>query len=240
MWGIGLLVLLAIYIGIIKLFVRITDSRRYKMVIVFIAVAIPLAYPFQHKIYPSYHEFLELCEAGDRQTIHTIKSIDYFYLGDSSMCHKGFKYLNNFKGIECVYRPKENGKPGNTRGVYRYIKGENWSSSSCGERCGKMGYMTQKEACQLSCMQGVEIDHFKNPYDYEFTRGEIINNKLYAQKVAITANEEVLAEFKNYTYYPYGNTWAKILGASSGQAPTLSCATKVWIEINEVYKPNAF
>lgn len=239
MWGIGLLILLAIYVGVIKLLASLTSSRRSKRVVVFVAIAGPLIYPVLYHVYPSYHDFTKLCEADDRMTIHTVKSVDYLYLGSSSMCYKGFKHLSNYKGIECGYKPKENGERGNVRGIYRYVKGENWFSLSCGESCLTKPYRTLKEECQLACMQGIKIEQFTNPYDYKFAKKAIIKNRLYLNTNTIVANDEILAEFKNYTYYPYGNEWAKILGASSGSAPTIGCENRVSVDVTEVFKPNA-
>ncbi|NRB39941.1 MAG: hypothetical protein HRU20_15980 [Pseudomonadales bacterium] len=238
MLGIGLLICLAIYIAIIKLLVRIIPSRTHKAVLVFMAVAFPLIYPFLHKIYPSYHQFISLCEASDRKIIHSIKHIDYLYLGSSSMCKNGFEDLANYKGIECDYKPKENREPGNDRGTFRYIRGENWSSPSCGENCLTKPYRIQKEECQLSCMESVKIEKFTNPFDHRFIKKEIIINKLYLNESTIIDGEEVLAVLKNYIYYPYGNTWAKILGASSSLAPRSYCENKLFIHNTEVYKPN--
>ena len=234
------LLLLAIYSGIIFSILSTTRTRKYKIVIIFLAVTIPVIYPFSYNIYPSHYKFVELCEADDRKIIHKTKNIDYLFLGEYSLCHDGFKYLNRYKGIECGYKPKENGERGNVRGVYRYIKGENWASSSCGENCLNKPYRSQKEECQLACMQSVNIDQFTNPFDYELTKKTIVNNRLYAIESKLIADGEVLAEYKNYTYYPYGNTWAKLLGASSGNAPTLSCEERKWIDSTEVYLPNDF
>ena len=182
---------------------------------------------------------MNLCKAADRKVIHNTKSIDYLFLGEYSMCFNGFKYLNSYKGIECGYIPKENGEPGNIRGIYRYVKGENWESSTCGDNCLSKPWRSQEEECKMACMQSVKIDQFTNPYDYEIKKKAIVKNRLYLRENKIIADGEILAEFKNYTYYPYGNRWAKLLGASSGSAPTLSCENRVWINSTEVFRPNA-
>ena len=45
---------------------------------------------------------------------------------------------------------------------------------------------------------------------------------------------------RSYTYYPYGDGWAKVLGAASGSAPSMSCSTpdKNW-NLLDMYKPRA-
>lgn len=238
MWGIGLLILLAIYLGMVGLLVRANHVQKYKKIIIFVAVATPLIYPFMHKVYLSHYKFVKLCEADDRKIMHSIRNVDYLFLGDYSNCYTGFKYLYNYKGVECGFKPKDNGEAGKVKGKYRYTRGASWSSSSCGETCLTEPNLFQKDKCQISCMQGVEIDTFTNTYDYKYTKKEIIQNRLYLNDTAIVSKSEVLAEFKNYTYYPYGNTWATILGASSGAAPKLSCKTKIFIKNTEVFTPN--
>jgi hypothetical protein len=48
----------------------------------------------------------------------------------------------------------------------------------------------------------------------------------------------VLAFGRDYTYYPYGNGWAKILGMASGSAPAMSCKTQfVPMDLRDAYRP---
>lgn len=237
MYGIGLLILLAIYAGIIKLLVRFIRSRKCKAIIISIAVAVPLIYPYIHLVSPSYSDFVELCEADDRKKIRSTKNIDYLYLGQASMCYNGFKYLSNYKGIECEFKPKENGEIGSVRGIYRYIKGENWLDSSCGESCLTKRSLSLKEECQFSCMKAVTIEQFTNPYEFKIRTGAIIRNKIDIAIVEFFYRGERMAEYKNYTYYPYGNTWAKILGGSSGSAPSSRCKNRVSVNVTEFLRP---
>jgi hypothetical protein len=239
MWGLGILVLLSIYIGLMIALIRRIESRTIKILIIISALALPSALPFLHLASPIRYQFESLCTAKDREVIYQVKPIDYIYLGESSMCTDGYKYLKSYNGIECEWAPKENKEPGNNKGMFRYIKGPNWSSAQCGETCLKKASFFQKEECQISCMKKVGIEKFSHPFSYKSENREIVKNKLYLHESSLMEEGEVMAKFKNYTYYPYGNTWAKILGASSGSAPAENCATRTFVQNTDVYKPSA-
>ena len=49
---------------------------------------------------------------------------------------------------------------------------------------------------------------------------------------------DVIAFGRDYTYYPYGDGWARILGGASGSAPSMRCKTAfVPLDLREAYKP---
>jgi hypothetical protein len=155
------------------------------------------------------------------------------------MCKDGYKYLNRYKGVECEWAPKTDGTLGNDNGMFRYTKGANWAGSQCGNGCLHKPYVAQEEACQISCMNKVKIEEFSHPFYYDSTQHEIAEGKLFAYEETLVGKEGVMAKFKNYIYYPYGNTWAKILGASSGSAPTERCEIEAFVKNTDVYKPTA-
>lgn len=229
--GLFLLIPLVIYIGVTTLLVKMASLRRLKIFIVILAISFPIVYYNIYYFYPSYYKFIDLCEAGDRKVIYKVKSVDNLYLGRSSRCYRGFTYLASYKSVECEFSPKDNGELGHQRGVFGYVKGDNWLSSSCGKSCLEKPWRTQENECKFSCMKQVKIENITNPYTYEFTKKEIIKDTLYLNENSIVEREEVMATFKNYAYYPHGKNWI------GGRPPILSCSNKVFVKNTDIYKP---
>jgi len=235
MWGLGILITLIICVVIIiKWFTSSTKPKTLKVGIL-VAVA---SYPFLHYLYPSYHQFTSLCEAEDRKIIYRNSSVDYLYLGDGSMCNNGFEYLAKYKGVECNWSPKENDERGNHKGLFRYIRGENWSADSCTKGCLSQPNYTIKNQCLHSCMQLVKIKKITNHYTRTNSYKALMPNRLYVSESKVVDERGIIAATKNYTYYPYANTWAKILGAASGEAPSKKCAARLYVDKLEIYIPN--
>jgi len=164
--------------------------------------------------------------------------VDFIYLGRNSNCEDGFDYLSRYKGVECESAPKGEGYRGDWKGVYRYIKGENWDSSSCGNTCLTKRLYNQDE-CYLSCMQPIEAYEFINPFTRDVFKSELVAKKLYLHKSRIIDEGEIMAIAKNYTYYPYGKRWYALwsLGTGLVHPPSMSCANEVVIDKTDVYKP---
>ncbi len=126
MWGLGILVVIVIYVSLIRLLAGIFDSPRNKLIFYSLTVAVPCAYPFMYLLYPSYHEFQNLCGQSDRVEIINTKFVDYFYLVRNEECSRGFTVLSkySYKGVECDIAPAEAGISGRTeRGMFRYERG---------------------------------------------------------------------------------------------------------------------
>lgn len=93
--GIILLIILAVYVGVVILLAKSVSIPKLKYSIIILAILSPLGYLNKHYVYPSYYQFIELCEAGDRKVIYKVKSVDNLYLGSSSECLEGFNYLSS-------------------------------------------------------------------------------------------------------------------------------------------------
>lgn len=232
MWAIGFGILVALYVGAIKLLASVVSSSKKKKIIFRVSILLPIVTPFLFYAYPSYHQFRSLCTADDRKIISQVKTVDYLYLGRNSDCRHGFEHLSNYKGVDCEYAPK--GK----KGIFRYIRGGNWSGASCVNDCRSDPRVTESQRCKFSCMQSVNIDKITNYYTIEYSDIKLIEDRLTGTESRIIDSGEVMAITKNYNYYPYGNTWAKILGLSSGTAPRLSCDEFMYIRNTDIYKPN--
>jgi ribosomal protein S12 methylthiotransferase accessory factor YcaO len=90
-------------------------------------------------------------------------------------------------------------------------------------------------------MPQIEIDNFTNDYSRSNKSEWVVPNSLMVNIEEVVDPElGIMANAKNYTYYPYGNTWAKTLGMSSGNAPSKHCQER-WakLDIFEVYIPLA-
>lgn len=234
------LLLLYAYL-VLSLTVKAFSSRSAKNSISLIIVLSPIFYLFSYHLSPSYHQFKELCERADRKTIYTKKEVDFIYLGRSSHCEEGFEFLSTYKGIECDFAPKGDGLRGNWKDTYRYIRGDNWNSSSCGNTCKVKRGADKREVCYFSCMQQIDAYEFTNPFSRERVRSELASKRLYLVENRIVAEGEVMATAKNYRFYPYWDIWAAFWtlgGLAHGGAPRMSCDEDVFIDKTDVYRPS--
>jgi hypothetical protein len=168
-----------------------------------------------------------------------MKEVDYVY--SDSGCYLGYTIIKDrpFKGYECEgWRKIGDGKDGNVKKLFRYSRGDNWSSSVCQNECIKRDYYANwEETCQSMCFRELEITQpsFKYGSKYET---EVISDELEITRQSKTNEEnEDMAVLKNYRYYMYGNGWAKILGMASGTAPSLTCKRKHDIYRYDFLKP---
>lgn len=241
MWGLGILVVLVIYVFFIRFLAGIFDNPRNKLIYYSVTVIVPCAYPFIYLLYPSYHEFQSLCNQRDRIEIFNTKLVDIFYLGKNSECSRGYTVLSkySYKGIECDIAPAEADiRVYNERGMFGYERGDNWSTPLCRDKCLNMNNLMEKRKCSYSCLKRNRTNDFTESYSYNLEKKEIIENRLVLFETRVVDNElGLMAKTKNYFYYPYGNTWAKILGADSGIAPKEKCNTQARINAHEIFKP---
>lgn len=101
-----------------------------------------------------------------------------------------------------------------------------------------------KQCSELQCLN--EIKHLVNNeftvYETEYDGHEstnLLNSSLQTGIVRLVSKTHgILAETYNYTFYPYGNGWASILGASSGSAPSEKCEADARFNFYEITPPN--
>lgn len=60
--------------------------------------------------------------------------------------------------------------------------------------------------------------------------------KLYFTDRVLVSGGWEMARARDYTYFQYGNGWAKILGLASGTAPSLSCPVRfALLDVRDVF-----
>ncbi len=231
MFGLGALFVLILLIFLFKWFATSNIPKAIKYPVIFLF----LSCPFWFYIYPSYHQFVSLCEAGDRSEVFRQKEVDYIYMGRSSRCIDGFKYLADYTGFECEYGLIN----GTGRSKYRYIKGDSWSTPSCSIDCFELPNDRLNKECLLSCTESVDIKEFTNHFTQERSYKPLVHERLYEHKTKFIDDREIMAVHRSYTYYHYGRGWAKILGLASGQAPSIHCDNNAYKYNTDIYKPKS-
>jgi hypothetical protein len=222
MFGIGFLILIGILWLITKSLVGLLSPNKRIYAWLSIGIVVVSA-PFWYRLYPSYHQFTKLCSSPDRYAVKQKANVDFLYQGTSSVFfafkahgHRGFKGFDVKAG---------------DKGYVRYMPNENWSSPICKQDCANPSIITWEKTCQTNCLTESAIDNPELEYLTSSSATTLIEDRLTTVTAeVVTINGQKLAEEHIYTYYPYGNGWAKILGLASGSAPTLSCNSKsrIW------------
>jgi hypothetical protein len=237
MFAIGLLLVVGIFILLLFLSSRVFPVGRFRTSYVLAVVGILAVYPFAHLFTPTYGAFKELCNQTDRFQILKSRDVSYIYSETDigTDCSRGPAFIAKYgyAGFDC--------KSKNGVIVYRYTKMVNW-----------------QESCGLECFQSTRYEipeaNYRPEYRYGFIEGK--NPKVaygYGVKVSdasrqnaklvftdrlVVQNEEVMAYSRDYTYYPYGNGWAQILGLASGTAPSQSCSrSSSAMDLRMVFRP---
>lgn len=228
MFSIGFLLLLAIAIIAINLFTR-TFPLKVRPYVWPAVVAFAVSFPFWHYLYPSYREFLALCERSDRYVLLKTVDVDYAYSDSGSFGtyhqHEG----RGFKGFD-IRRGE--------LGYVRYTRNENWDSLACQRDCANPSSFVWEKTCEVNCFTKTAIHAPEFEYKSSFTTKELVKERLVQQRSAmLTMYGEELSVTLNYIYYPYGTGFATVLGMASGSPPKLTCRTNKDGEMQEFMKP---
>lgn len=238
MWALGFLLVILVYFLFIGVVSRLLPAS-YGLYLKLAAVGIPLSFPFWHFLYPSYHEFLQLCSRDDRYVVAKTETVDFVY--SDSGCYHGFKTIEgtSFLGYECEHwRGQTPDSYPRTKRLYRFTRAENFDSASCENACKSPSLSEWEKHCQNGCFIGTEIHEPSFKYESTYTSTGIVGDKLIRIRQAkVAPNGEDMAILLDYVYYPFGNGWATILGLSSGSAPTQSCEKKFDIYRYDFLKP---
>ncbi len=226
MWALGFLLLIGIYIVLVKSLSNLMPVKA-RAIFILLSVLVPASFPFWYHVYPSYGEFQSLCKSDNRVKI--IKSVPVDIAYEDSGCYNGIEALkkHNYKGFSC------------RDGVYQ--RGENWNTEQCQSKCPP-----QREAIypvQKECVKNCLVDYYNYPeefvkftHDYEYKHTELVEGRLIEiERTLVTDKFGVMAKSINYRYYQYGNGVAKILGLSSGTAPSIECPIKVKINVRNIF-----
>lgn len=237
MFALGFLVVTAI---VVLLLVGITGALPAKLKPYFVVavIAIPVSFPFWHYLYPSYERFSDLCASPDRYVVKQVKHVDFVYVDG---CYAAYVMAKDkpFKGYECPYRLEAT--PNSAKKVYaRFSRGANWGSAICQAECAQRGYyLSWEKSCQEACFDATQIPAPSFNYKSTSSTVQLVEGRLTEHRTQMVGDDgEELATSRDYTYYPYGNGFAKILGLASGSAPTLSCETKKSVYSLDFLKPS--
>jgi hypothetical protein len=222
MWGLGFLLVIMLYLA-----APILIWKYWKGLSRYIGVALLIGIPFfgifHFYLLPSYIKFKSLCDSSNR---YVVNFIEVDYVPPFSGCKMGFDVMisKNYKGFECEsYQGKAKEYP-RSFSLYRFLPNEQWNSSDCKHGCFKVQPYAWEETCLDVCFIKIPITSTSGELDFRssnsngpFTR---IRSKI---SYVVNKENEIVARAINYKYYLFGNDFAKILGGSSGDAPTLSC-----------------
>lgn len=228
MFAIGFLLVLTLALVAIHFLVRRFPPKA-RPYIWLVAVALAVSFPFWHYLYPSYREFIALCERSDRYVVLKTVAVDYAY-SDSGIFW-AYRQLDGrgFKGLEI--------KQGQL-GYFRYVRSDNWASSTCQRDCANPSVFVWEKTCEVNCLTKTAILAPEFEYTSNYSITELVEGRLVQQRSAVLApSGEELSVIRNYNYYPYGTGAARILGMASGSPPTLSCRTDKSFEMQEFIKP---
>jgi hypothetical protein len=228
MFAIGFLLALAVALGVTHLLIRMfpAGARLYVWLSV---VALGVSFPFWHYVYPSYWEFVRLCERSDLYVAMKPVEVDYPYFDGGSFAAYHLLGTRGFKGFDI--------KQGRL-GYFRYEQSENWTSPSCQRDCANPSVFVWEKTCEVSCLTKTQVPAPSFELKSNYSTSELVEGRLVQQRSAVLApSGEELAVNRSYIYYPYGTGAARILGMASGEPPKLSCRSEKSIWSLEFLRP---
>lgn len=238
MFGLGLLLVLATFSGLLYWATRFFNGWKSKVGFVFVVLGVLTGYPFAYKLSSSYSKFLELCDSPTRYQVLRTRTVDYIFLdrNTGSDCKAGPKYIESlpFAGFDCIAPNTRT-----TTAVFRYTKKKDWKKG-CGLECFESNVQGVPEAKYERGHRQGYIEGITTTVTYDQTgfRGhESTGNKLRFIDTLLLDTGTEMAFTRNYIYYPYGSGWATILGAASGSAPSFYCKVPfVSWDLRDIYK----
>lgn len=238
MFGIGLILFLCLFVIFICWIVSFVPAGKLRKIVLAAIISFLAAYPFMYKLYPSYTKFHELCERSDRYQVIMTKAVSYPFLNrDVGLdCKNGLKFIGNqaFEGFDCVAPNTRT-----TTAIFRYTKTADWHSG-CGTECFNIEKILVPEVRVESGYRAGFIDGDVSIVTYDVSgihAKESSSNKLIFSDMLLLVDGVEMAFSRSYTYYPYGDGWAKILGAASGSAPSQHCKAYAEMDMRDIYKP---
>ncbi|MES2674466.1 MAG: hypothetical protein V4660_09500 [Pseudomonadota bacterium] len=228
MWVIGFIILVAIYVSIAKVVYRLAREG-LKAYVMALSLLIPFLLPFSYHLKPSYYEFKSLCSDSSR---YEVTKIHVDYVPPFSGCKMGFDVMNskNYKGFECTSYPADPNEYPREYRLHQFTKNEKWNTEECQYGCFKGQKYSWEKSCLDICFNRTPISKPSSGLEFKSDHTDVIKNRIRKhESYVINEKSEIIARSVNYFYYMYGNGLAKMLGGSSGDAPTLSCAIEYTI-----------
>jgi hypothetical protein len=209
------LAFVGIYFLIMRKISKIFPKKYQQWLFVCFVFALPVGYLNWYPLYPSYKEFTELCE-HDRNNVFQTKQVNIIKVPRDHITND--------------YIRKEKTDPIVKRSLYQAVEYEGY---------GRKNDYWRMNVSNGALMPKVAIKKFINDYSVTNKTQWLVPQSLQVDIYEVVDPElGVMGNSKNYTYYPYGNTWAKLLGMSSGNAPNRRCQ-KRWVDydIFKIYIP---
>jgi hypothetical protein len=219
-------------------------------------------YPFAYRFSPSYVNFLALCERPDRYQVVRTKHVEYIYLDREAGvdCTAGPRFIGTvaYAGFDCIAPD-----PRTTTATFRYTKKPKWRED-CGLDCFDSSVINlpehrYKTGHRQGYISGSTVSVTYNngrmgayePSDEKLRFSDNLLIETGSEKASVLADlhklqrlagssegDTEMAFTRSYTYYPFGNGWAKLLGAASGSAPSMHCGGhRIRWNLLDVYKP---
>jgi hypothetical protein len=183
-----------------------------KIPIFIIAFGLPISYPYFYKYTDNYKNFNLLCSQERVRILSSRKvdaySADDFRNGYAALLAEPYK---SFIYIEKAYLPQSK-----------------FRTEECKSFCLQGLY--KKDCLENQCLiespiaEGTRYVKFKTLYGGEDVIGGANTLLRSSLSQLVDQDNQVFAERYDYTFYPYGTGWAKILGAASGSAPSQQCS----------------
>jgi hypothetical protein len=219
-------------------------------------------YPFAYKFSPSYANFLALCELPDRYQVVRTKHVEYIFLDRDAGadCTAGPSVIGSlaYAGFDCIGPDTRT-----TTAVFRYVKKPNWRVG-CGLECfdssaisvpehryktgHRQGFISGTTAT-VTYNNGLTGAQESSGAKLRFSDTLLIETgtakasqlsdiRKLQQLGGRNETDTEMAFTRSYTYFPFGNGWAKLLGAASGSAPSMRCSSpNVRWNLLDVYRP---
>lgn len=263
MFGFAFLAILIFGVAILLWVTKLLPTWKTRAAFLVVVIGGLAFYPFAYRYSASYAQFLALCDRPDRYQVVATKRVDFIFLDREvgADCRAGPSVIGAtpYAGFDCVAPAT-----GTTTAVFRYAKKASWQAG-CGPDCFDSSIISMPEHRYVSGHRQGYISGSVVTVTYENGRrwGEDTpsGEKLrFSDTLLLETNTEKsslqsdlrklgqvggetgteMAFTRAYTYYPYGNGWATILGAASGSAPTIQCRLPAarW-KLLDIYKPRA-
>ncbi|MGN6827209.1 hypothetical protein [Paucibacter sp. M5-1] len=210
MIGLIALAFLVAAIFVAWLFTRLFDERIRPLVWVGV-IGCAIAFPFLHFLYPSYWEYQALCKSPDRFVVHEVVPVRSVFYGTSAMYAYRFGQRHKYESVDI--------KEGHF-GYFRLTNTSEWATPACQKACADPSVFVWEKTCLPGCVSKTPITAPEVEPKFVSAESILVEGRLTASRIKVnTPDGRKLATSSAYTYYPYGQGWASLLGGASGSPP---------------------
>ncbi len=238
MFGLLFIFIIPVFLLLLIISSKILPKGLARPIYIVAVLGLVVAYPFTYKLSSSFSDFNDLCERTDRYQVLKSKPVSFILIewGYATDCTKGPSFIDGYSyaGFDCRFRSSSD------KDLYRYKKLPTWHSG-CGLECFERSKVEKPESQFITENRYGYMDGKQAvlTYGYGITGFNLARTgqKLVFED-SLIVDGDIMAFGRDYTYYPYGDGWATILGGASGSAPSMRCKTAlVPMDLRETYKP---